>query len=46
MSKVTAIGLDSGVAVSGVLVYRLISYYIPPVWGYVCLRWLVRHDYL
>jgi uncharacterized protein (TIRG00374 family) len=42
----TAIGVDGGVAVSAVLVYRLVSYYLPPLWGYVCLRWLTRHDYL
>ncbi len=42
----TAIGVDSDVAVSAVLIYRLISYYIPPVWGYVSLQWLTRHDYL
>lgn len=42
----TAIGVDCGVAVSAVLVYRLASYYLPPLWGYVCLRWLTRHDHL
>ena len=42
----TAIGVDSDVAVAGVLVYRLVSYYLPPLWGYVSLRWLIKHDYL
>jgi uncharacterized membrane protein YbhN (UPF0104 family) len=42
----TAIGVDSDVAVAGVLVYRLVSYYLPPLWGYVSLRWLTKHDYL
>jgi len=42
----TAIGVDSDIAVSAVLVYRLVSYYLPPLWGYVSLRWLTRHDYL
>jgi uncharacterized protein (TIRG00374 family) len=42
----TAIGVDGGIAVSAVLVYRLVSYYLPPIWGYVCLRWLTKHDYL
>lgn len=40
------IGADGGVAVSAVLEYRLVSYYLPPIWDYVCLRWLTRHDYL
>jgi uncharacterized protein (TIRG00374 family) len=42
----TAVGVPADVAVSAVLVYRLISYYLPPIWGYVCLRWLTSHDYL
>ena len=42
----TAIGVESDVAVAAVLVYRLVSYYLPPLWGYVSLRWLTKHDYL
>jgi glycosyltransferase 2 family protein len=42
----TSIGVDPGVAVSAVLIYRLVSYYLPPLWGYVSLRWLTTHDYL
>jgi uncharacterized membrane protein YbhN (UPF0104 family) len=42
----TAIGVDPGTAVSAVLIYRLVSYYLPPLWGYASLRWLTKHDYL
>jgi uncharacterized protein (TIRG00374 family) len=42
----TAIGVESDIAVAAVLVYRLISYYLPPLWGYASLRWLTKHDYL
>ena len=42
----SAIGVDPGTAVSAVLIYRLVSYYLPPLWGYVSLRWLTKHDYL
>jgi uncharacterized protein (TIRG00374 family) len=42
----TAIGVDPDVAVSAVLIYRLVSFYLPPLWGYVSLRWLTTHDYL
>jgi uncharacterized protein (TIRG00374 family) len=42
----TAVGVESDVAVAAVLVYRLISYYLPPLWGYFSLRWLSKHDYL
>ncbi len=41
-----AVGVDSDVALSAVLVYRLVSYYLPPLWGYLSLRWLERHDYM
>jgi uncharacterized protein (TIRG00374 family) len=42
----TAVGVPSDIAVAAVLVYRLISYYLPPVWGYFSMRWLTKHDYL
>jgi uncharacterized protein (TIRG00374 family) len=45
-AALTAIGIDANVAVSAVLVYRLVSTYLPPIWGYFCLNWLKRHDYL
>jgi len=34
------------VTVSAVLIYRLVSYYLPPLWGYASLRWLTKHDYV
>jgi uncharacterized protein (TIRG00374 family) len=42
----TAIGIDSDQAVAAVLIYRMISYYLPPLWGYASMRWLTKHDYL
>jgi uncharacterized protein (TIRG00374 family) len=42
----TAVGVPSDTAVGAVLVYRLISYYLPPIWGWFSLRWLQNHDYL
>jgi len=42
----TAVGVPADTAMAAVLVWRLISYYLPPVWGWFCLRWLTRHDYL
>jgi uncharacterized protein (TIRG00374 family) len=41
-----AVGVPSDTAVGAVLIYRMISYYLPPLWGYVSLRWLTKHDYL
>jgi uncharacterized protein (TIRG00374 family) len=42
----TAVGVPNDIAVSAVLIYRLISYYLPPLWGYFCLKWLEKRDYL
>ncbi len=42
----TAIGIDSNIAVSAVLVYRLVGTYLPPIWGYFSMSWLKKHDYL
>ena len=41
-----AVGVPTEIAVGAVLAWRLVSYYVPPTWGYVSLRWLVKHDYL
>ena len=41
-----AIGVPTDIAVGAVIVWRLVSYYLPPTWGYVSLRWLTKHDYL
>ena len=41
-----AVGVPTEIAVGAVIVWRLVSYYLPPTWGYVSLRWLTKHDYL
>jgi hypothetical protein len=33
------------IALSGAA-YRMITFYLPPLWGYFTLRWLRTHDYL
>ena len=38
----TAAGLDSGIAVSSVLVYRLVTFWLPTVPGYWAFNWLTR----
>ncbi len=42
----TSVGVESEIAVAAVVIYRLMSYYLPPIWGWFCLRWLTNHDYL
>ena len=40
------VGVDNNVAVAAVLIYRMISYYLPPIWGWFCMSWLQKRDYL
>jgi glycosyltransferase 2 family protein len=46
IAGLTGIGLESGPAVSAVLLYRLATYWLPVVPGWLCLRLLQRGDYL
>jgi uncharacterized protein (TIRG00374 family) len=41
-----AVGLPQVDALAAALLYRLCTYYLPPLWGYVALRWLTNNDYL
>jgi uncharacterized membrane protein YbhN (UPF0104 family) len=42
----TAAGLSSEVAFAIALAYRFASFYLPPIWGFFCYRWLVKRRYL
>jgi uncharacterized membrane protein YbhN (UPF0104 family) len=42
----TAIGVDESAAFGIAVTYRVISAYLPPVWGWLSLQWLQRNDYL
>ena len=39
-------GVPEPTAFATVLLYRLSSFYLPPIWGYVAMRWLERNDQL
>jgi uncharacterized membrane protein YbhN (UPF0104 family) len=41
-----AIGIPESVAIAIAVVYRLLTFYLPPIWGGFAMRWLKRHDYL
>jgi glycosyltransferase 2 family protein len=41
-----AVGIPQADALSAVLAYRMVTFYLPPLWGYFTLRWLRTHDYL
>ena len=39
-------GVPEEAAFAAVLAYRLATFYLPPLWGYVAMRWLERNDHL
>lgn len=41
-----AVGVDEATAFALALSHRLCTYYLPPIWGYLALRWLNRKAYL
>jgi uncharacterized membrane protein YbhN (UPF0104 family)/tRNA A-37 threonylcarbamoyl transferase component Bud32 len=41
-----AMGVDESTAFAIALTQRLCTFYLPPIWGYVSLRWLSRKGYL
>ncbi len=46
IAGLTGVGMSSGAAVSAVLTYRLSTYWLPIIPGWLCLRLLQRRDYL
>jgi glycosyltransferase 2 family protein len=41
-----ALGVDQSTAFAVAITQRLCTFYLPPIWGYVSLRWLGRHGYV
>jgi uncharacterized membrane protein YbhN (UPF0104 family) len=41
-----AIGIPSSVAISTAIAFRLVTFYLPPIWGSFAMRWLRRHSYV
>lgn len=42
----TAAGIDSEIAVPAVFLYRLFTFWVPILPGWLCFQWLERHEYL
>jgi uncharacterized membrane protein YbhN (UPF0104 family) len=42
----TSAGLPSATAFAIAIAYRFASFYLPPIWGYFCYRWLVKRRFL
>ena len=41
-----ALGVPSAPAMSTAIAFRIVTYYFPPVWGAIAMRWLRAHSYL
>jgi uncharacterized membrane protein YbhN (UPF0104 family) len=41
-----AFGIPQAPAFAAVVVYRMVTFYLPPLWGYLSMRWLQRNSYL
>ena len=41
-----ALGVPSAAAMSTAIAYRLVTFYLPPIWGSLATRWLKQHQYL
>ena len=41
-----AIGIPEGAATSTAVAFRLVTFYLPPLWGTFAMRWMKQHDYL
>ncbi len=41
-----AIGIPAPIAVSAAITFRLVTFYLPPLWGSVAMRWLRRHQFI
>jgi uncharacterized protein (TIRG00374 family) len=41
-----AVGIPEGAATSTALAFRLVTFYLPPLWGTFAMRWMKQHDYL
>ena len=39
-------GMTQSAAFATVLLYRICTFYLPPIWGWLALRWLRRNQYL
>jgi uncharacterized membrane protein YbhN (UPF0104 family) len=41
-----AIGIPSSAAISTAIAFRLVTFYLPPLWGAPAMAWLRRHEYI
>jgi uncharacterized protein (TIRG00374 family) len=41
-----AIGIPSAAALATAIAFRLVTFYLPPIWGVIAMRWLRRHSFV
>jgi uncharacterized membrane protein YbhN (UPF0104 family)/tRNA A-37 threonylcarbamoyl transferase component Bud32 len=41
-----ALGVPNAPAMSTAIAFRMVTYYLPPLWGAIAMRWLRQHAYL
>ena len=41
-----AIGVPNAAAMSTAIAFRIVTYYLPPIWGAAAMRWLRSHSYV
>jgi uncharacterized protein (TIRG00374 family) len=45
-AALVALGVPNAAAMSTAIAFRLVTFYLPPIWGGFAMRWLGRHDYV
>ena len=46
VAGLTSAGIPQDQAVAAVLIQRLFTAYLPPIWGWLTLTWMRRHEYV
>jgi len=41
-----ALGVPSAAAMSTAIAFRVVTYFLPPVWGAIAMRWLRQHSFI
>ena len=41
-----SLGIPNEAAIATAIAYRLVTFYLPPIWGSLATRWLKQHQYL
>ena len=41
-----ALGVPNAAAMSTAIAFRVVTYYLPPIWGAIAMRWLRQHSFI